>query len=68
MSEKELYKLYQTIREEMRNLDENIRPNASIYSQEGIYDAGYEQALEEAVDILDKHFAPLHNKLAEEAA
>jgi hypothetical protein len=68
MNEQELYKLYRTIREEIRNLGENIRPGASSTSPAGIFDSGYEQALDEAVDILDKHFAPLHDKFADQAA
>jgi hypothetical protein len=67
MNEQELYSLYRAIREEIRNLGENIRPNASSTSREGIFDSGYEQALDEAVDILDKHFAPLHERLKEAA-
>jgi hypothetical protein len=68
MNEQELYNLYRTIREEIRNLGENIRPGASSTSPAAIYDSGYEQALEEAVDILDSHFAPLHEKLTSQAA
>lgn len=68
MNEQEFYNLYRAIREEIRNLDENIRPNASSTSPAAIYDSGYEQALDEAVDILDKHFGPLHDKFADQAA
>ncbi len=62
MTEQELYKLYRVIREELRDLYDNIRPEASVYSQEGIYDSGYEQALDESVEILDKHFTELNSK------
>jgi hypothetical protein len=68
MHEQELYNLYRTIREEIRNLGENIRPHASSTSREGIFDSGYELGIEEAVDILDKHFATLHERLMEQAA
>jgi hypothetical protein len=67
MNEQDIYKLYRTIRGEIRNLGENIRPNAPSTSKEGIFDSGYETGIDEAVDILDRYFAPLHEKLKEAA-
>lgn len=55
----EVYKILKTIKDEVFKLYQNIDPTHGPYSQIGIWDAGYEKALDEATELIDKEIFKL---------